>query len=124
VSDTSINTRRTDDGSVVIGVRGELDVASAEHLRAALIGAVNTFRPPKLVVDLQYVTLVDSAGIGVLVAGYHAIRAVGGVFEVSQPSALVHHQLRITGLADVLRAGPAPPSQSYSSWSHPQQPPA
>jgi anti-anti-sigma factor len=123
VSDTSINTRRTDDGSVVIGVRGELDIASAENLRATMLSAVSTFRPPRLVVDLQYVTLVDSAGIGALVAGYHAIRAVGGVFEVSQPNALVHHQLRITGLADILRAGPAPPSQPYSNWSRWQQPP-
>ncbi len=102
---------------MVVGVRGELDMASAEHLRSALLEAVNAYRPPKLVVDLQYVTLVDSAGIGALVAGYHAIRAVGGVFIVSQPNALVHHQLRITGLADVLNAGPPPASQSYPGWS-------
>ncbi len=99
---------------MVIGLRGELDIASAEGLRQALLHAVNTFRPPRLVVDLQYVTLVDSAGIGALVAGYHAIRAVGGRFALSQPSALVHHQLRITGLVDVLNAGPPPAPQPYS----------
>jgi anti-sigma B factor antagonist len=109
VNAASISTRRTDDGSVIVGVRGELDMASADNLRAVLQSAASTYRPPKLIVDLQYVTLVDSAGIGALVAGYHAIRAVGGTFVVTNPNALVHHQLRITGLVEVLGAGPPTP---------------
>lgn len=89
-------------------------MASADRLRAAILKAVTAWRPPHMVVDLLYVTLLDSAGIGALVAGYNAMRAVGGRFTVANPNALVHQQLRVTGLVDVLRAGPPPSSRPYA----------
>jgi anti-anti-sigma factor len=122
MNEASISTHRTNDGGVVVGVRGELDVASAGNLRKAILNAVTTWRPPHMVVDLLYVTLLDSAGIGALVAGYHAMRAVGGTFTVSNPNALVQQQLRVTGLTDVLSGVPAPntgPAPSASRYADP-----
>jgi anti-anti-sigma factor len=114
VAETSISTHRTSDGGVIVGIRGELDIGSAERLRSVILHAVNASHPPWLVVDLLYTTLLDSAGIGALIAGYNAMRAIGGRFTVSSPNPLVYQQLRVTGLVDVLGAGPQPPSQRYN----------
>jgi anti-anti-sigma factor len=105
MTDASINVHRRADGAVVTEVRGEIDVQRAAALRAALVDAATSWRPPYLIVDLLYVTLIDSTGIGALVAGHHAIAGVGGSFAVRNASDFIHHQLRVTGLADVLNAG-------------------
>jgi anti-anti-sigma factor len=114
VVEASITTQRRSDGGVVVVVRGELDMASADSLRAVLVDAAATWRPPIIIVELLYVTLVDSSGIGALVAGYNAATRVGVGFKVSNANALVHQQLRVTGLIEVLGAGPAPTAQPYA----------
>jgi STAS domain len=65
---TLINTLRGSDGGIAVEVRGEIDVASAERLRQVLTDASRQ-RPTVLVVDLLYVTFIDSTGIGALAAG-------------------------------------------------------
>jgi anti-anti-sigma factor len=107
--EASISTRRLSDGGVVVEARGELDLASADALRETLIGAVGAWHPPYLIVDLLFVTLLDSAAISALVAGYQAARAVGCRLRVRNPNPLTYHQLRVTGLDEVLDAGPPPP---------------
>jgi anti-anti-sigma factor len=114
VIEASITTHRRTDGGVVLVVRGELDMASAESLRVALSNAAASWRPPIIIVDLLYVTLIDSSGIGALVAGYKAALAIGARFKVANANSLVHQQLRVTGLVDVLDAGPAPSAHPYA----------
>jgi anti-anti-sigma factor len=99
VGEALVNARRLADGTVVIEVRGEIDVASAAQLRTTLIDTVSNLRPICIVVDLRHVTFVDSTGIGALAAGQNAARAVGVGFRVSNPTPFVRQQLRIMGLA-------------------------
>jgi anti-sigma B factor antagonist len=99
VGEALLNARRLADGTVVIEVRGEIDVASAAQLRALLVDNVANLRPISIVVDLRHVTFVDSTGIGALAAGQNAARRVGVGFRVSNPTPFVSHQLRIMGLA-------------------------
>ena len=94
-----VNARRLADGTVVIEVRGEIDVASAALLRTRLVDTVANLRPICIVVDLLHVTFIDSTGIGAIAAGQNAARAVGVGFQVSNPTPFVAQQLRITGLS-------------------------
>ena len=94
-----VNARRLADGTVVIEIRGELDVASAGLLRARLVDTVATLRPICIVVDLRHVTFVDSTGIGAIAAGQNAARLVGVGFQVIHPTPFVAQQLRIMGLS-------------------------
>jgi anti-anti-sigma factor len=96
-----MTTRRQADGVIVVDVRGTLDAATVDALRAALLGTLHTDRPRRMVVDLTFVTFMDSMGIGALVAGYNAAREIGAQFVLRNPSEFVHRQLRVTGLAEM-----------------------
>ena len=103
-----LTTRRQADGAIVVDVRGTLDTASVEALRETLLRALHTERPLSMIVDLTFVTFMDSMGIGALVTGYNAARAVGSKFVLRNPSEFVHRQLRVTGLAEMFGLPGAP----------------
>jgi len=103
-----MTTRRQADGAIVVDVRGTLDAATVDALRDTLVGTVQRQRPPGLIVDLTFVTFMDSMGIGTLVTGYHAAREVGARFVLRNPSEFVHRQLRVTGLTELFGLTGAP----------------
>src|SRR3954466_7263078 len=104
-----MTTRRQADGAIVIDGRGVLDAATVDALRETLVGTLQRERPVRLVVDLTYVTFMDSQGIGTLVTGYNAARELGISFVLRNPSDFVLSQLRVTGLTDMFGL---PPSSS------------
>jgi anti-anti-sigma factor len=99
---TLINTRRETDGSVVVEIRGDIDVSSADRLSQILVDTATRLRPPRVVVDLLYLTFIDSVGIGALVAGRKAASTVGIGFTLRNPNAFVTDRLRQTGLYSAL----------------------
>jgi anti-anti-sigma factor len=99
---TLINTRRETDGSVVVEIRGDIDVSSADRLRQILVDTATRLRPPRVVIDLLYLTFIDSVGIGALVAGRNAARTVGIGFTLQNPNAFVIDRLHQTGLYNAL----------------------
>jgi anti-sigma B factor antagonist len=111
-----MTTRRQADGAIVIDVRGTLDAATVDALRESLMNTLHRERPGTVVVDLTFVTFMDSMGIGTLVTGYNAAREVGTRFVLRNPSEFVHRQLRLTGLTEMFGL-PASPSttQSYTA---------
>jgi anti-sigma B factor antagonist len=83
----------------VVGVAGELDVASAPALRDSLLGLLNR-GVPSLVVDLRGVTFVDSTGVGSLLRIHHRQGLLGGSihFVADQPAVLrVLEIMQLTG---------------------------
>ena len=94
-----MTTRRQADGAIVVEVRGTLDAATVDALREALVGTLHSERPVTMIVDLTFVTFMDSMGVGALVTGYHAARGTGTRFVLRNPSEFAHRQLRVTGLA-------------------------
>jgi|tagenome__1003787_1003787.scaffolds.fasta_scaffold19118138_2 anti-sigma B factor antagonist len=101
----TIHTQRSNDGTVVVEVHGEVDLGCADRLRRVLVDAANQLRPVRIVVDLRHVTFIDSTGIGALVAGTNTARSIGVGFVVRNPSAFVVTQLRQTGLHQTLIPG-------------------
>lgn len=110
-----MTTRRQADGAIVVDVRGSLDAATVDALRTALLSTLHAEHPVTMIVDLTYVTFMDSMGVGALVAGHNAARETGTRFQLRNPSEFVHRQLRITGLADLFGLPPASASpQTYT----------
>ena len=96
-----MTTRRQADGAIIVDVRGTLDAATVDALREALVSTLHSERPATMVVDLTFVTFMDSMGIGALVAGHNAARDIGTRFVLRNPSEFVHRQLRVTGLTEM-----------------------
>jgi anti-anti-sigma factor len=111
-----MTTRRQADGAIVIDVRGTLDTATVDALRTSLVGTLHAERPVTMIVDLTYVTFMDSMGVGALVTGYNVAREMGTRFVLRNPSEFVHRQLRITGLADMFGLPPSPSPSSPQGY--------
>jgi anti-sigma B factor antagonist len=98
VAEALVNRRIEPHGTVVIDLRGELDLSVEQALRELLLDTVSQLRPARIVVDLLHVNFVDSTGIGALVAGYRAASALGISFTVRQLAPFIARQLELTGL--------------------------
>lgn len=87
-------------GHVVLGVHGDVDLASAAELREHLRLAVERY--DTVVVDLDGVGFMDSTGLGVLVTAYNRARASGRVLVVARPQRLVRNALRLVQVDSVI----------------------
>jgi anti-sigma B factor antagonist len=84
--------------TVQVVVAGEVDLATAEQLRGALMTAVGRGGVREaILIDLTDVTFLDAKGIGVLVEARLAADRSGLSFAVCNPQGTVRRVLEITG---------------------------
>ena len=78
--------------STVLLIQGELDALSVVDLRP-VIGRIGEDRPSKVLVDLSHLRLIDSSGVGAIVALFKVVKAYGGMMSVvgvrDQPLAIL-----------------------------------
>lgn len=94
-----IEVTRTD-GSAVVRVIGELDLATAPHLREEFIGLVNS-GVHSVTVDLAQLDFIDSTGLAVLVSGLKRLREQGGDLGLRSPTPSAMKLFEMTGLTTV-----------------------
>ena len=82
----------TESGSTVLRIEGELDAISVIELRP-IISKIGEERPSQVLVDLSALRLIDSSGVGAIVALFKVVRAYGGTLDVvgarDQPLAIL-----------------------------------
>jgi anti-anti-sigma factor len=83
--------------SIVVRLRGALDVAAAPALRERLIGLLHPGMR-LLVLDLSQVSSCDPAGLAVLIGTQRRARRLGIAVRLAAPSLPVAKLLRLTGL--------------------------
>lgn len=88
---------RTGGDTVVAAVTGEIDVHTADTLRARLI-ELHDAGHRRLVVDFGAVPFCDAAGLGALVAAHNHVAAGGGEIVLAGVRPAQLRLLRITGL--------------------------
>jgi anti-anti-sigma factor len=86
---------RQEPGHVLVTVAGEVDIATVPQLRERLAAPAASGRP--LIVDLDWVTFLDAAGLGVLAraasrAAAHGGQPACGLRTAPGPAALRHHR--------------------------------
>ena len=89
-------------GCVVLVIRGEIDVYSAPRVRECLIDLINAGHR-SVVVDLDEAGFIDSAGLGVLVAGLKRFRGLDGELSLVCKQRNILKLLEFTGLSSVFR---------------------
>jgi anti-sigma B factor antagonist len=87
------------DGQVVVSLRGELDVADAASVAAALARVAACTR--QVIVDLEGLEFIDSSGLAALVRARKHARLAGGDLLLAAPQRQVLRVLAVTRLADV-----------------------
>lgn len=105
------------DARLQVVVGGEVDLANAEQLRAALLAATRRSGVAETIrVDLAHVRFLDARGVSALVEASLAARRAGARFVVQNPHGVVRRVLEATGTAPLL--GVAPPSTSLRKVRH------
>jgi anti-sigma B factor antagonist len=88
------------DGHVVVELRGELDIADAADVAAALADVIA--REPEVIVDLAGLEFIDCSGVAVLARGRRLARLADGELRLAAPPPRVQRILALTRLTDVL----------------------
>lgn len=85
----------------VVTARGDMDMAVADSVRKQLTTLVDQGRV-RLVLDLQGVLYIDSAGLGALVAAMKHARAAGGDIKACMLDTDVRSLFEMTRLDNVM----------------------
>jgi anti-sigma B factor antagonist len=87
-----------DHATIMVG--GEIDLATSPQLRAVLVDLVDRgFH--QLIVDLEQVSFLDCAGIGMLVDARRRVQVHGGSLKLVRPRPFVRRVLALTGMTTV-----------------------
>jgi anti-sigma B factor antagonist len=93
--------------AVVIGVSGELDLASSPALEQELERGVAS-QAELVIVDLRNLEFMDSTGLSVLVRAHQRATESGQRFGVVRGPQQVQRLLSLTGVADRLNLADSP----------------
>jgi anti-anti-sigma factor len=100
--EAQLDIRLSVDGDgAVLEVSGEVDLATVEQFRTALLDAQ---RSERVVVDLSGVTFMDSAGINALVGAYHR-KLPNGELRLVGMRSNIQRVFEITGLLALFQGG-------------------
>ncbi len=90
------------DSHTVLRPDGRLNMVAAPRLRAAVDRVVSEGQP-RIVVDLDLVTFMDSSGLGALIAGLKRTRQAGGDLRIAGAGEQVRTVMQLTNLDRILR---------------------
>lgn len=92
-----VQTRQAEGGATVVSPTGRLDVAGAPALKEAISEVVKN-GPPRVVIDLEGVSFVDSTGLGSVISALKQIRGNEGELRLAAPNQQVRVVLELTTL--------------------------
>lgn len=79
----------------ILELNGDLDVSSAPALQSALQEIIDA-GGKQVVVNLAGVPFMDSSGLGVLVAAYRRLSAIGGQLALAEPAPALQKVFKLT----------------------------
>lgn len=93
-----VQTRQTEGGVTVVAPTGRLDVSGAPALKEAIGELARNGAPPRIVIDMEGVSFVDSTGLGSVIAALKQIRSRQGELRLAAPNQQVRVVLELTTL--------------------------
>ncbi|NLL17857.1 MAG: anti-sigma F factor antagonist [Clostridia bacterium] len=93
----------TMDGSLVVKVKGELDLLTAETFRNLVERELNRGRAQNLILDMEHVSFIDSSGLGVILGRYRRIREQGGTMAIVGVKPHVKRILELAGIMGIIK---------------------
>lgn len=92
-----VQIRQSPTGVTVVAPTGRLDVAGAPALKDA-IGEAARDGAPRIVIDMEGVSFVDSTGLGSVIAALKQIRSRDGELRLAAPNQQARVVLELTTL--------------------------
>ncbi|QWZ09451.1 STAS domain-containing protein [Nocardioides panacis] len=101
----TVDTLGPDDGTLTLQCRGELDYSTVRLLREHAEAALTT-PAPTVVLDLDRVSFLDSAGLGTLVEIHRQLQAEGRTMVLQTSHANTLRVLETTGMTGFFTVRP------------------
>jgi anti-anti-sigma factor len=98
----TINVRRNSRTDIELDLMGEMLGGAPRALRSRLSGLIVVERPEVLLINLDQVTALSSAGIHALMFGYTAAIDHGTSYKVRHARGEVRRVLQLAGVLDML----------------------
>ena len=92
-----VETRQAVNGVTVVAPIGRLDVVGAPALKEAIANLAGN-GPPKVIIDMEGVSFVDSTGLGSVIAALKQIRGSQGELRLAAPNQQARVVLELTTL--------------------------
>jgi anti-sigma B factor antagonist len=89
------------EGNVVVALHGEIDVATADQLREALVEALTVWSG-QVVIDLAGVSFIDSQGLGILIRVRKDCDSDPKRLTIRSPQPQTRKIFELTGLDTIL----------------------
>lgn len=80
----------------------EIDHHSASCIRTRLDYEIARFRPKKVIIDLEKVGFMDSAGVGLMIGRYKTTQTYGGSMEIENASPKLMKIFEMSGLPKII----------------------
>ena len=103
----------------MIKIGGEIDLATNPQLQAVLVDLVDRGLH-QLIIDLDQVSFLDCAGIGMLVDARRRVQEHGGSLKLVRPAPLVRRVLEVTGMTAVFPIDSSPEEALATEPMRPQ----
>ncbi|MFF3216908.1 STAS domain-containing protein [Streptomyces sp. NPDC002886] len=103
MTDFRLTTQHTEDDLALAHVTGELDIATAPHLRTQALALIEQGHR-HLILDLQAVTFCDSSGFNALVGIFRCAKAADGTLVLAAVPDRLQRLLHLTGLDTLMPA--------------------
>ncbi len=81
----------------------EIDHHTSSIMRTRLDYEISRFRPKKVVINLEGVKFMDSAGIGFLIGRYKVAKAFDGILEIENASEKIMKIFEMSGLPKIIK---------------------
>lgn len=89
--------------SLTCVILGEIDHHTAKPLREALDAQIYLYRAGRVILDLDGVGFMDSAGLGLILGRYTKVRELGGTLILRAPSDEVCRILHLAGVDKMIK---------------------
>jgi anti-anti-sigma factor len=98
-----VSTRLVSEGTLTVGVVGELDMSTSVRVEEAI-----SFAPPadRVIVDLTQCSFLDSAGVRLLVKTHRELASAGGRVELVASDPNILRVLEITNVGTMMPVHP------------------
>ena len=91
-----------DEKMLKIYITEEIDHHTSSVIRTRLDYEISRFRPKKVIINLEKVKFMDSAGIGLIIGRYKITKSYGGCLEIENTSQKLMSIFEMAGLQKII----------------------
>ena len=91
-----------DEKTLRILITEEIDHHTSSIIRTRLDYEISRFRPKKVIIDLEKVKFMDSAGIGLIIGRYKVVKSYGDELEIENANSKLMRIFEMSGLPKII----------------------